>query len=134
MPPRRYKCCIGNERRRTEKEVQWPDVRYNGAYLGSPYSSATHRRSPPCPHWVFGGKPMSRTIRATSPRRLLVALLTLLLALPLTLALASPASADGTFFFSGRLHAGEEFCLGPAFTDDPATARAVQLFHDGNIA
>jgi len=77
---------------------------------------------------------MSGTIRATSPRRLLGALLTLLLALPLTLALASPASADGFFSFSGTLRSGQEVCLGPAFTEDPATDRVVVLNVPGDPA
>jgi hypothetical protein len=67
---------------------------------------------------------MSGTIRATSLLRLLV---TLLLALPLTLAIATPAYADGIFPFSGKLKSGQEVCLGPTFTEDPATDRVVVL-------
>jgi len=71
---------------------------------------------------------MISVIRATSRLRLLVApLLTLLLALPITLAIAPSAFADGIFPFSGTLKSGQEVCLGPTFTDDPATNRVVVL-------
>jgi hypothetical protein len=71
-----------------------------------------------------GGTIMSENARATSWRRVLV---TLLLALPLTLAIGTPAFADGIFPFSGKLKPGEEVCLGPTFTEDPATDRVVVL-------
>jgi len=74
---------------------------------------------------------MSGTIRVTSRFRLLVPLL---LALPLMLAIANPASADGSFFFSGTLKSGQEVCLGPAFTEDPATDRVVVLGELGDPA
>ena len=68
---------------------------------------------------------MLGTIRKTS---LLRPLVMLLLALPLTLAIApSPAFADGIFPFSGTLKSGEEVCLGPTFTEAPATDRVVVL-------
>lgn len=67
---------------------------------------------------------MTDAIRTTGLRRLLV---TLLLVLPLTLAIATPAFADGIFPFSGKLKPGEEVCLGPSFTEDPAADRVVVL-------
>jgi hypothetical protein len=67
---------------------------------------------------------MSHTILTTSLRKVLV---TFLLALPLTLAIATPAFADGIFPFTGKIKPGEEVCLGPSFTEDPATDRVVVL-------
>ena len=67
---------------------------------------------------------MVRVIRTRYLRRFLVPLL---LVLPLTLATTTPAYADGIFPFSGKLKPGEEVCLGPTFTEDPATDRVVVL-------
>ena len=67
---------------------------------------------------------MFRVIRTRYLHRLLVLLL---LVLPLTLVTAVPAHADGIFPFSGKLKPGEKVCLGPTFTEDPATDRVVVL-------
>ena len=67
---------------------------------------------------------MFRVIRTRYLRRFLVLFL---LVLPLTLITTTPAHADGIFPFSGKLKSGEEVCLGPTFTEDPATDRVVVL-------
>jgi hypothetical protein len=67
---------------------------------------------------------MLRVIRTRYLRRFLVPLL---LVVPLTLATTTPAHADGIFPFSGKLKPGEEVCLGPTLTEDPATDRVVVL-------
>jgi hypothetical protein len=66
-------------------------------------------------------------IRVICTRYLRRSLVLLLLVLPLTLMTTIPAYADGIFPFSGKLKPGEEVCLGPTFTEDPATDRVVVL-------
>jgi hypothetical protein len=83
------------------------------------------------PWHTLGGHPMSHVLHAKGMRRFLV---TLLLVLPLPLAIATPAFADGIFPFSGNIGGGQEVCLGPTFTEDPASARVVVLSNSSEPA